>query len=161
LSHSLVMKQDPKYLRCFLCLYFLAYYEAFGLISMFMTACFSIVLTDSDELNPRSHATSFGEADNCCRSKVLFLFGLWNNKIVVTNPILDMNMCSLCVFELYLFGRGLAIGRSLVQGIIQNAHKDYSRTWKIRSFNRHWPICIHPPHIKSKELTILASSCIF
>ena len=130
------MKQDPKYLRCFLCLYFLAYYEAFGFISMFMTARYSIVMTDSDESNPRSHATSFEEADNSCRSKVLFPFGPWNTKIVVTNPILDMNMCSFFVFELYFLGKGLAMGRSLVHGILQNAHKDYSRTWKIRSLDR-------------------------
>jgi hypothetical protein len=98
---------------------------------MFMTARYSIFLTDSDESNSRSHATSFGEADNSCRSKALFPFGLWNTKVVVTNPILDMNMFIFSVFELYLLGRGLAMGRSLVQGILQTAHKDYSRTWKM------------------------------
>jgi len=41
------------------------------------------------------------------------------------------------VFELYLLGRGLAMGRSIVQGILQNAHKDYSRTSKIKSLDRH------------------------
>jgi hypothetical protein len=65
-----------------------------------MTARYSNVLTDSDESNPCSHATSFGEADNSCRSIVLFPFGLWNTKIVVTNPFLHMNKCSFCVFEL-------------------------------------------------------------
>lgn len=55
---------------------FLAYYETFGFIYIFMTARYSTVLTDSDESNPRSHTTSFGEADNSCRSKVLFPFGL-------------------------------------------------------------------------------------
>ena len=127
------MKQAPKYLHCFLCLYFLAY----GFVSMFMTARYSVVLTDSDESNTRSHATSLGEVDNSCRSKMLFSFGLWNTKFVVTNPILDMNMCIFCVFELYLLGRGLAMGRSIVQGILQNAHKDYSRTSKIKSLDRH------------------------
>lgn len=43
---------------------FLVYYETFGFISIFMTARYSTVLTDSDESNPRSHTTSFGEADN-------------------------------------------------------------------------------------------------
>jgi hypothetical protein len=119
LCNSLVMKQEPKYLSCFMCLYSCVYYEAFGFISMFMTARYSIVLTDSDESNTRSHATSFGEADNSCHSKVLFPFGLWNTKIVVMNPVLDMNACSICVFELYLLGRGLAIGRSLVQEILK------------------------------------------
>ena len=125
-----MIKQDPKYLRCFLCLYFLVYYEAFVFISMFMTTCYSVVLTDSDESNPRSHATSFGETNNNCRSKVFFPFGMWNTKIAVTNPFLDMNMCSFCVFVLYLLDSDLAMCRSLVQGIQQNAHKDYSRTWK-------------------------------
>ena len=159
------MKQDPKYLRCFLCLYFLAYYEAFVFISMFMTARYSIVLTDSDESNPRSHATSFGQANYSCRSKVLFPFGLWNTKVVVTNPILGMNMCSFCGFELYLLCRDLAMGRSLVQGILQNAHKCYSRTWIIEVlivvdlFVYILPIYIYIK--KNKELAILASCCVF
>jgi len=151
LSQSPVMKQDPKYLRCYLCLYFLAYYEAFVFISMFMTACYSIVLMDSDDSNPRSHATSFGEANNSCRSKVLFSFGLWNTKIVVTNPFLDMNMCSFCVFLLYLLGRDLAMSRSLVQEIQQNAQKDYSRTWKIeKSWSSLTYLYTSPAHKKQR-----------
>lgn len=94
------MKKDPKYLRCFLCLYILAYYEAFGSISMFHD---SPLLKCSDWLG-RIESTfsrhSFGEADNSCRWKVLFPFGLWNTKIVITNPILHMNKCSFCVLEL-------------------------------------------------------------
>jgi hypothetical protein len=77
---------------------FLAYYEAFRFISMFMTARCSVVLTWMDPI----HVLTPHLLEMLTTVAVLKSFGLWNTKIVVTNPILGMHVCSFTVFALYL-----------------------------------------------------------